>query len=210
MFFASASVFESSFPVAAGKKECIGQDTLKHVLSVVQVSSKEGLPLSLTVLEDRTPIYDRTSCWSHHTIFSEGHQTGSGDDSKKVTSISTAYTAQRDATHWICVLNESATEKTEVRFSLRMGAAAKDYSQIARREHLDGVQVHLRRVQDQLDLYQENLLKMRHTDSALRALNDNTGVRVIVFCALNVTLMIVLGGWQVLSFKSFFREKKII
>ncbi|CAD7922859.1 unnamed protein product [Amoebophrya sp. A120] len=185
---AEASMFQASFAVLAGRKKCIGQDLLRHVLSLVEITSKTGQNLAVTVLEDQIPI-----------IF----------EGKKPT-IKTAFTAQRDATHWICILNESPSADTEVSFSFKSGASARDYSQVAKREHLQPVQVRLRMIEDELSSYQENLIRMRQTEDALRAVNDNTGVRVIVFCVLNLVLMIILGGWQMISTKAFFREKKII
>ena len=63
---------------------------------------------------------------------------------------------------------------------------------------------------DLLKEYHSNLLHMRQREDALRELNDRTGQGVIFFCLANVALMILTGGWQVLSLKNFLRAKKII
>merc|ERR1719203_1588884 len=90
------------------------------------------------------------------------------------------------------------------------GAEAKDYSQVAKKEHLDNTQVTLRTVQDLLKDYHERLLYMRSREERMRATNDSTATRVILLCIFNVLLMITVGGWQMMYFKNFFRSKKII
>ncbi|CAD7937673.1 unnamed protein product [Amoebophrya sp. A25] len=183
-----ASRFEASTVLGAGKKKCIGQELMKNVLSVFEVESIEGTNVAVTVLEEQVPL------------FSEG----------KKSQIKTAITAQRDATHWLCIVNENASGPTEVNIAVRSGPAAKDYSQIAKREHLEPVQLDLQKIGDELDFYTENLRRMRATEDSLRELNDTTASRVVLFCVLNLALMILMGGWQIVNLKNFFRSKKII
>ena len=118
-----------------------------------------------------------------------------------------------------------------------MGPEAKDYSQIAKKEHLEDSKVTLRKVADSLNNYHSNVLYIRAREERMRKTNDSTASRasqlqfcgwfwaqVIFFCLFNVVLMLLgdlrgdvfmacrigVGGWQMLYFKRFFRSKKII
>merc|ERR1712037_901237 len=133
------------------------------------------------------------------TIFSE-------HDREKVK---TAFTTTEAGAHWVCIANEDP-EPTEVTMTVAAGAEAKNYSQIAKKEHLEDTQVLLRKVEENLRTYHSQVLYIRRREERMRKTNDSTAFRVICFCVFNVTLMIAVGGWQMLYFKRFFRSKKII
>merc|ERR1719215_357485 len=133
------------------------------------------------------------------TIFSE-------HDREK---IKTAFTTSEPGPHWVCIQNDDA-QATEVLLTILAGPEAKDYSQIAKKEHLEEGQITLRRIEESLRNYHSNVLYIRAREQRMRQTNDSTAFRVIGFCLFNVVLMIGVGGWQMLYFKRFFRSKKII
>ena len=135
----------------------------------------------------------------HATIFSD-------HDREKVK---TAFTTSEAGPHWMCVQND-ADSITEVAMSVLVGPQAKDYSNIAKKEHLEDTQISLRKVSETLRSYHSNVLYIRGREERMRQTNDSTAIRVIGFCLFNVVLMIGVGGWQMMYFKRFFRSKKII
>lgn len=176
-----------SIHLPAREKKCFGEQAARLELLVVELSASEGSKVGVTVLSP------------HATIFSEHDR----------QQVKTAFTTQDAGPHWICIQNDEATD-AEVLLSVLLGPEAKDYSQIAKKEHLEESKVTLRRVADALQNYHSNVLYIRAREERMRKTNDSTASRVIFFCLFNVVLMIGVGGWQMLYFKSFFRSKKII
>lgn len=168
------------------KKKCYGEELAKNEMLVADFTSDK--PISVLVQDPHTQIFS--------------------DEGK--TKIKTAFTTIEGGPHWMCVTNEDETEHASVKMHLAAGAAAKDYSQVAKKEHLEPIQVSLRKVEESLRNYHSNVMYMREREESMRQTNDSTAIRVIGFCLFNVVLMIGVGGWQMLYFKQFFRSKKII
>eukprot|EP00930_Biecheleria_cincta_P072184 TRINITY_DN59620_c0_g1_i1.p1 TRINITY_DN59620_c0_g1~~TRINITY_DN59620_c0_g1_i1.p1 ORF type:complete len:203 (-),score=43.38 TRINITY_DN59620_c0_g1_i1:82-690(-) len=173
--------------IGAGEKKCYGEQAAKMELLVVELSGGDDVKVSVTVLSPQA------------TIFSEHDR----------NKIKTAFTTTEAGPHWVCVQNDQA-KAAEILLSVLLGPEAKDYSQIAKKEHLEDSQVALRRVEEALRNYHSNVLYIRAREERMRQTNDSTASRVIFFCLFNVMLMIGVGGWQMFYFKRFFRSKKII
>mmetsp|Transcript_13019 Transcript_13019/g.23202 ORF Transcript_13019/g.23202 Transcript_13019/m.23202 type:complete len:198 (+) Transcript_13019:126-719(+) len=169
------------------EKKCYGEQAAKMELLVVEAETVADSKVSVTVLSP------------HATIFAEH------DRSK----VKTAFTTTEPGPHWVCIKNDAPTP-AEVLLSVLLGPEAKDYSQLAKKEHLEDSQVSLRRIEESLRNYHSNILYIRAREERMRQTNDSTASRVIGFCLFNVMLMIGVGGWQMLYFKRFFRSKKII
>merc|ERR1719379_509692 len=179
---------EITHNVPAKTRRCFGEELAKQELLVAEFTSVKNQKLTV-VIQD-----------SHNQIF--------GDHEK--VHIKTAFTTQVPGPHWICIQNEDETDEAEVKMELKAGAAAKDYSQVAKKDHLEPLQVTLRKVEDTLKTYHQNVLYMREREERMRLTTDSTGLRVISLCLFSVILMIGVGGWQMFYFKHFFRSKKII
>eukprot|EP00440_Ansanella_granifera_P029041 gb/GFBE01031546.1/.p1 GENE.gb/GFBE01031546.1/~~gb/GFBE01031546.1/.p1 ORF type:complete len:201 (+),score=60.41 gb/GFBE01031546.1/:1-603(+) len=173
--------------VGAKEKKCYGEQAAKMELLVVELSTSEDSKVGVTVLSP------------HATIFSEHDR----------ATVKTAFTTTDAGPHWVCIQNDES-KPAEVLLTVLLGPEAKDYSQIAKKEHLEDSQVALRRVEESLRNYHSNVLYIRAREERMRQTNDSTASRVIFFCLFNVVLMIGVGGWQMLYFKRFFRSKKII
>mmetsp|Transcript_6543 Transcript_6543/g.13971 ORF Transcript_6543/g.13971 Transcript_6543/m.13971 type:complete len:200 (+) Transcript_6543:99-698(+) len=176
-----------SVTLPARAKKCYGEQVAKTELLMAEFEVAEGKTVSVTVLSPKT------------TVFSEHGR----------AKVKTAFTTQEAGPHWMCIHNEN-DEQVEVAMSILAGPEAKDYSLIAKKEHLEDTQVALRRVEESLRNYHSNVLYIRRREERMRQTNDSTAFRVIGFCLFNVILMIGVGGWQMLYFKRFFRSKKII
>ena len=71
--------------------------------------------------------------------------------------------------------NGSGTGRTtRVELRLESGPGAKDYKEIAKREHLEPLQVELRQIADELGAYQKNLLLLKRREESMRSLHDGT------------------------------------
>ncbi|CAL1143975.1 unnamed protein product [Cladocopium goreaui] len=144
-----------SIQLPAREKKCFGEQAAKLELLVVELSASEGSKVGVTVLSP------------HATIFSEHDR----------QQVKTAFTTQDAGPHWICIQNDEATD-AEVLLTVLLGPEAKDYSQIAKKEHLEESRVILRRVADRLGHYHSNLLYIRAREERMRRTNDSTATRV--------------------------------
>jgi len=178
---------EVGVTVAGKTKKCYGEQVAKTELLVVEFEVADKRKVSVSVLSP------------HALIFSD-------HDREKVK---TAFTTSEAGPHWMCIQNDDEAAAV-VKMTVLAGPQAKDYSKIAKKEHLEESQVALRRVEESLRNYHNNVLYIRAREERMRQTNDSTAFRVIGFCLFNVTLMIGVGGWQMLYFKRFFRSKKII
>ena len=94
--------------------------------------------------------------------------------------------------------------------SVKYGASAKDYSQVAKRDHLDASDEILARVADELKAYHSNLLYMRDREDSMRQTNEFMSTRIIAASVLSLLIVVIAGLSQVFYFKRFFKSKKII
>jgi len=178
---------EVTVSVPAKGKKCYGEQVAKQELLVIEFNTKEEKKMSVSVLSP------------HATIFSEHDK----------AKVKTAFTTTHAGPHWMCIQNEES-ELLDVTMSVLAGPEAKDYSKLAKKEHLEESQVTLRRVAESLREYHSNVVYIRSREERMKKTSDSTAFRVISFCLFNVCLMIVVGGWQMFYFKRFFRAKKII
>eukprot|EP00928_Gymnodinium_smaydae_P070521 TRINITY_DN54337_c0_g1_i1.p1 TRINITY_DN54337_c0_g1~~TRINITY_DN54337_c0_g1_i1.p1 ORF type:complete len:239 (-),score=56.47 TRINITY_DN54337_c0_g1_i1:156-791(-) len=182
-----ASAIEVVVTLAGNEQKCFGEQLAKQELLVAEFVAEERAKVSVKVQGPTS------------TIFTDHDR----------PRIKTAFTTTEAGAHWLCVGNEQA-EATDVSMSVLVGAQAKDYSKVAKKEHLEETRVALKRVEESLSNYHKNVLYSRAREERMRQTNDSTALRVISFCIFNVILMICVGGWQMLYFKRFFRAKKII
>ena len=110
----------------------------------------------------------------------------------------------------MCLENSDGIVSSEVIFSVKYGANAKDYSQIAKRDHLDSSDESLNRILDELKSYHANLLYMRDREEAMRQTNEMMSTRIIAASVLSLAIVLIAGVAQMYYFKRFFKSKKII
>eukprot|EP00922_Rhytidocystis_sp_ex-Travisia-forbesii_P012870 GHVS01019333.1.p1 GENE.GHVS01019333.1~~GHVS01019333.1.p1 ORF type:complete len:285 (+),score=62.05 GHVS01019333.1:119-973(+) len=183
--FVPSTGINVSLDLHASQKRCFGEQLGKHVLLMGEFKSDGPLQLSVTSPSS--------------TIFQD----------KNKNEIRTAFTTQSAGTHMFCIHNMNRTS-LHVQMSIVFGPEARDYSQIAKRDHLNDVVVKLRKVEDQLKLYHHNISRMRERARGLRMTNDSTSSRVIAFCVLDTFLLVTSAVAQAYYFRRFFRSKKII
>uniref|UniRef100_A0A7S3D8Z3 GOLD domain-containing protein n=1 Tax=Palpitomonas bilix TaxID=652834 RepID=A0A7S3D8Z3_9EUKA len=195
IFFSHASAMY----ILANPREsnCVYEDhSLDTLVKGEFKSTKEpaGVMLSIEVLSP-----------SGHKMYSK----------KDVQTGKFSYTTVEEGTHSICFITSTkhpvvgTTQKKRIYFTIAAGAAANDYKELAKVEHLDPVAVELRRMEDSLaellnDVTEMKVREMRHRDT-----NESTNTRVVVFSLFSMSVMIGVGVWQVMYLKSYFKAKKL-
>ena len=83
-----------------------------------------------------------------------------------------------------------------VQLSIKSGVAAKDYSQIAKKDHLEPAQVMIRRIEDLLHEYRSNLFYQKRREERIRETIDATADRALLFCVINGVIIAGIGLFQ--------------
>ncbi|KAK4537184.1 hypothetical protein CDCA_CDCA11G3209 [Cyanidium caldarium] len=116
-------------------------------------------------------------------------------------------------TYHFCVQAHSADApdtRRKVTLQVNTGAAAKDYATVAKVEHLDNLEVALRRMEDEVRSIQEELEHMRAREEAMRSINEGVSRRVLWYSFISCCVMVAAGIWQARYLNAFFKAKKLI
>ncbi|KAL8439410.1 hypothetical protein Efla_007444 [Eimeria flavescens] len=152
--------FEASIDLGPSQRRCIGEQLSKHVLVIGEFKVTHPAPgapsgaaagpllmhVQATDPVSKTPVFQQSSR----------------------DRVKTGFTSTKPGVHMFCVRN-IAKHQITVDVQLLWGPAARDYSQLAKAEHLDEVMVQLLQLQDKLKLYHNNILFMREPSAAAAA-----------------------------------------
>ena len=119
-----------------------------------------------------------------------------------------AFTAEETGSHHICFSN-NGRDDTRIAFDIKVGVAAKDYSEVAKKEHLEPLQVELKRLEDSAREIHEEQLYMRRREEEMRDTNESTNSRLKWFSTSTIVVVSILGGWQIVYLRSYFRAKNL-
>ncbi|TDH67948.1 hypothetical protein CCR75_004185 [Bremia lactucae] len=120
-----------------------------------------------------------------------------------------SFTADIGGIYAVCFLN-SNTRPVRVMLDYKHGVEAKDYTEVAKREHLMPVEKELRKMEDTVDEIHREMLYMREREAMMRNTNESTNSRVLWFSFFSIVILLSMGLWQVLYLKKFFKSKKLI
>ncbi|TMW56317.1 hypothetical protein Poli38472_006327 [Pythium oligandrum] len=128
----------------------------------------------------------------------------SSDDTHKFS-----FYADAGGSYSVCFYNTNDNE-ARVMLDFKHGVEAKDYTEVAKREHLMPVEKELRKMEDAVDEIHREMLYMREREAVMRSTNESTNSRVLWFSFFSIAVLLAMGVWQVLYLKKFFKSKKLI
>ena len=200
IIFGGVVATEIQLQITPAGTRCFGEELQSHDLMVVKAESLIGptMPFNVVVKTGGRSGSDSTD--AKIVLFK--------DDLK--TTFSHAFTSTTAGAHWVCITNMDGYKEMELQLSIKSGVQAKDYSQIAKKDHLEPAQLTMRKIEDILQEYRSNLFYQRRREERMRETIDSTADRALVFCILNVALITGVGIAQAYFFRRFFRSKKII
>jgi hypothetical protein len=120
-----------------------------------------------------------------------------------------SFSAEAAGTYTMCFFNSNEFVM-RVSLDFKHGVEAKDYSEIAKREHLMPVEKELRKMEDTVDEIHREMLYMREREAAMRNTNESTNSRVLWFSSFSIFVLLAMGLWQIVYLKKFFKSKKLI
>ncbi|GAA5824148.1 hypothetical protein JCM11251_001540 [Rhodosporidiobolus azoricus] len=130
-----------------------------------------------------------------------------------------AITTHADADLGVCfknVLDSSVPEHQAPQYSrlidldVDIGADAVDYNAIAKQESLSGLEVEMRKLEGVVKEIVEELNHLKRREARMRDTNESTNDRVLNFFWITFTTLILLGVWQVIHLRSYFKKKYLI
>ena len=110
----------------------------------------------------------------------------------------------------ISTYDKANSPKKQFHFILNTGIDAKDYSGLAKKDHLKPVEVQIRRTEDMLNDVYNALLEWVSREQAHRSINETTNDTVKFWSIFTLILIVILGLYQTYSLKSFLKTKKVI
>ncbi|DAZ94292.1 TPA: hypothetical protein N0F65_010889 [Lagenidium giganteum] len=104
----------------------------------------------------------------------------SSDDTHKFS-----FYADAGGSYSVCFYNTNDNE-ARVMLDFKHGVEAKDYTEVAKREHLMPVEKELRKMEDAVDEIHREMLYMREREAVMRSTNESTNSRVLWFSFFSI------------------------
>ncbi|GAA5930090.1 hypothetical protein JCM3775_004512 [Rhodotorula graminis] len=130
-----------------------------------------------------------------------------------------AITTHADADLGVCfrnVLDPSVPEHQAAKYErlvdldVDIGADAVDYNAIAKQESLSGLEVEMRKLEGVVKEIVDELNYLKRREARMRDTNESTNDRVTKFFYLTFSTLVLLGVWQVIHLRSYFKKKHLI
>ncbi|KAE9982107.1 hypothetical protein EG328_011211 [Venturia inaequalis] len=127
-----------------------------------------------------------------------------------------AFTSHADSAFDVCFENmityakDVVNPSRHIELDIDIGADAKDWSAIAAGEKLKPTEIELRKVEEQVAEIVAEMDYLRTREQKLRDTNESTNTRVKWFATGTMFLLVVLGAWQVIYLRTYFRSKHLI
>lgn len=100
--------------------------------------------------------------------------------------------------------------KRLVTFNQRSGLGAKDYGDVAKKEHLEPLEVELRKMEDLVEELNGQLQYLRNRDFEARDTSESTNSRVVWYGIISTTILVILGISQIYSFWAYLKKKQVL
>jgi len=114
----------------------------------------------------------------------------------------------------VCFQTNTTTWWSPVLFKMNVaihtGALAKDYSALAKKEHLSDLQVKVQRLFDRAQGIRSELAYQKEREKVFRNTSESTNSRAAVWSVVQTLIVIAAAIVQMQSLKGFFRKKKLI
>jgi len=114
----------------------------------------------------------------------------------------------------ICFKSTSASWWNSLRWKMEItihtGAEATDYADVAKKEHLDNLQLSVRRLFDRAQGVRSEMAYQKEREKVFRNTSESTNGRAAWWSVIQVAIVMVAAFLQMQHLKSFFKKKKLI
>ncbi|KAJ3423542.1 transmembrane emp24 domain-containing protein [Anaeramoeba flamelloides] len=185
LFLVIATLFLSttnSFQIDLKERQekCISEEIEHDSLVTGSYSLVEPKQLAVDLI-----IYDS----KHHTIFHK-HTIEDGKFAFRTDihgDYKFCFTSHRQQSF------QASASTQRIEFEFKMGSEARDYSDIATKEHLNPLETEIRKMQDLVLEIHEEILYSKNREEAMRNTNESTNARVLWFSILSIIVLVGTG-----------------
>lgn len=119
-----------------------------------------------------------------------------------------SFTTYAGGYYEVCIMNTDSSEQT-FEFDQKSGIAAKDYSQVPKVKDLKPIEQDLQKLNDQADEYWHLVNYANSHEKKYEALRENVISNITIFTIVLISLMIMIGGVEVVLAKQIIMSKKL-
>ncbi|KAJ0800813.1 putative transmembrane emp24 domain-containing protein [Helianthus annuus] len=123
-----------------------------------------------------------------------------------------AFTSTESGLYATCFLDDQPGEggKLIVNIDWKMGAAAKDWDSIAKKEKIEGVELELRKLEGAVETIHGYLGYHKKREAEMRGVSETTNSRVAWYSISSLGICILASSAQLWYLTRFFQKKKLI
>ncbi|XP_071706651.1 transmembrane emp24 domain-containing protein p24delta9-like [Rutidosis leptorrhynchoides] len=196
----SASVESIRFELESGHTKCIAEDIKSNSMTVGHysiVNPNEGQPLP----ESHKITLKLTSAFGNSYHSSENVQSGQF-----------AFQAVEGGDYMACffAIEHQPPLKIPIEFDWKSGVAAKDWSNVAKKNSVDMMELELKKLADTITSIHEEMFYLREREREMQELNIVTNSRMAWLSFVSLFVCLSVAGLQLWHLKSFFEKKKLI
>ena len=188
------------FDVGAGETICLMEEVMKDELAVGEYSIPK---------DEATGMSQISVHVTGPTPLKMGGATKTFYSKPQATTGKFALTGLETGSHKVCFRSKSSVTR-RVELKLNVGVSAKDFETVAKKAHLNPLEAELNRLLDSATEIHDEQLYMRSREEELRNTNESTADRIKWFSISTILILLVLGAWQIMALKSFFKSKKLV
>merc|ERR1711937_1110707 len=101
-------------------------------------------------------------------------------------------------------------QRLRVSFTIKVGEHATNYREVAEKEDLTAMELHLRRLLEQAQQIAREQNFQRFRETKFRDTSDKVSSNVLRWAVIQLFVLILLGMYQMKHLKSFFEAKKLV
>jgi len=169
---------------------CFGETVSENTLFTGSIKAETGTTNKLVVV-----VYD-----------DEWKQVG---EFRNQSAIIFSLTTKKGGDLFACVLN-NATKTAYLTIDLRYGVEAKDYTSVAKRDHLKPMEVEIAKLSDIVDSMKAVVKNIIASEDKNVEEADTMSDNLVVYSGITVMITIGVAVYQTLFLKRFLRSKKVL
>jgi p24 family protein delta-1 len=186
---------------------CIGENLGKNELLLVSVDFVSvPVETGMTLTVDSDEVTKESAGKSQSTSSANAIKPPLLSE-KLISGFSRLTTSTESGAYNLCL---TPSAQVEVAVKLAYGPNAKDYSSLAKKEHMEKSQLILEQITDSLKSYYQNLLHLRERENSMRMTYDTTSSKVMFAAGMSISILGISTLLKIFYFKRFFKSKKII
>eukprot|EP01100_Stratorugosa_tubuloviscum_P011157 TRINITY_DN492_c2_g1_i1.p1 TRINITY_DN492_c2_g1~~TRINITY_DN492_c2_g1_i1.p1 ORF type:complete len:213 (+),score=77.52 TRINITY_DN492_c2_g1_i1:114-752(+) len=195
------SISTIQFEVFLDKEKCLRQEVGHDVVVVGEYLVASSFNSILTI-----QVFDPVGSlvWQNQNAVGQGifAHTSESSGELKICFLDSLKPGSQDNSH--------GQGRRQVSLKFKIGAEAKDYSSIAKREDVKPLELEALKLEDLIEDINADIHYLRFRESLMRNTNESTHSRILWLSALSIIVLICLNIFQLLYLKRYFHQKKLI